>query len=121
MAAGNHHGLRKCVASFGTIAWLRSCLDVEAFPTASVIFRRSPALAPPDPQSPGFFLFTGSDMAPKSDRNRLMFAAFEAGRSVEQLGEDHALTHTRVRAVLTDEKHRRIISPEPFYRTLRRS
>jgi Mor family transcriptional regulator len=58
-------------------------------------------------------------MAPKSDRNRRIFAAFEAGQSLEQLGEDHALTHTRVRAVLTDEEHKRIISPEPFYRTLR--
>jgi len=50
-----------------------------------------------------------------------MFAAFEAGRSLAQLSEDHALTHVRVRAVLTDEKHRRIISPEPFYRALRGS
>ena len=58
-------------------------------------------------------------MAPKSDRNRLIFAAFEAGRSLEQLGEDHALSHARVRAVLTDEKHKRVISPELFYRTLR--
>ena len=58
-------------------------------------------------------------MAPKSDRNRQIFAAFEAGRSLEQLGEEHSLTHMRVRAVLTDEKHKRIISPEPFYRTLR--
>ena len=57
-------------------------------------------------------------MAPKSDRNRQIFAAFEAGRSLAQLGEDHALTHIRVRAVLTDEKHRRMISPEPFYRAL---
>jgi Mor family transcriptional regulator len=60
-------------------------------------------------------------MAPKSDRNRLIFAAFEAGRSLEQLGEDHALSHARVRAVLTDEKHKRVISPEPFYRALRRT
>lgn len=60
-------------------------------------------------------------MAPKSDRNRRIFAAFEAGRSLEQLSEDHALTHTRVRAVLTDEKHKRFISPEPFYRALRRN
>jgi len=60
-------------------------------------------------------------MPPKSDRNRLMFAAFETGRSLEQLGEDHRLTQARVRTVLTAEKHRRTVSPEPFYRTLRAS
>jgi hypothetical protein len=48
-----------------------------------------------------------------------MFAAFEAGHSLEQLGGDHALTCQRVRAVLTDEKHKRIVSLEPFYRALR--
>jgi hypothetical protein len=58
-------------------------------------------------------------MSPKSDRNRRMFAAFLAGQSLEQLGADHALTHLRVRAVLTDEKNRRIVSPDPFYRSLR--
>jgi hypothetical protein len=58
-------------------------------------------------------------MSPKSDRNRCMFAAFEAGQSLEQLGDMHCLTQARVRAVLTDEKHKRTVSPEPFYRTLR--
>jgi Mor family transcriptional regulator len=58
-------------------------------------------------------------MSRKSDRNRMMFAAFTAGRSMEQLGKEHALTFERVRAVLTDEKHRRIVSLDPFYRTLR--
>jgi hypothetical protein len=58
-------------------------------------------------------------MSPKSDRNRVIFAAFAAGRSMAQLGEDHALTCERVRTVLTDEKHRRIVSLDPFYRALR--
>jgi hypothetical protein len=58
-------------------------------------------------------------MPSKSDRNRLMFAAFEAGRSPEQLAEDHALTYQHVRAVLTAETHRRNVSTEPFYRDLR--
>jgi len=58
-------------------------------------------------------------MAPKSDRNRQIFAAFEAGQSLEQLGEYHCLSPSRVRAILMDEKHRRTVSPEPFYRTLR--
>ncbi len=58
-------------------------------------------------------------MSPKSDRNRRMFDAFEAGQSLAQLGDIYCLTQARVRAVLTDEKHKRTVSPEPFYRTLR--
>jgi hypothetical protein len=58
-------------------------------------------------------------MTSNSDRNRQIFAAFQAGQSLEQLGEDHGLTPGRVRAILLDEKHRRTVSPEPFYRTLR--
>ena len=59
------------------------------------------------------------EMAPKSDRNRQIFAAFEAGQSLEQLSEHHGLSPGRVYAVLTDEKHRRKVSPKPFYRFLR--
>jgi len=59
------------------------------------------------------------EMAPKSDRNRQIFAAFEAGQSLEQLGEYHGLSPARIHAVLMAEKHKRIISPEPFYRSLR--
>lgn len=59
------------------------------------------------------------EMAPKSDRNRNIFAAFAAGQSLEQLGEYHCLTPGRVHAVLMAEKHKRIVSPEPFYRSLR--
>ena len=58
-------------------------------------------------------------MAPNLDRNRRIFAAFEAGRSTEQLGEDYALTDARVRAILTDERHKRSVSPHPFHRSLR--
>jgi len=58
-------------------------------------------------------------MALKSDRNRQMFAAFEAGQSLEQLGEHHSLSPGRVHAVLMAEKHKRTVSPEPFYRSLR--
>jgi hypothetical protein len=58
-------------------------------------------------------------MPPKSDRNRHIFAAFEAGQSLKQLGDVHCLTQARVRAVLMAEKHKRTVSPEPFYRTLR--
>jgi len=48
-----------------------------------------------------------------------MFAAFEAGRTIEQIAQDYHLTEGRVRAVLTAEKNRRFLSPEPFYRELR--
>ena len=58
-------------------------------------------------------------MPRKSDRNRRMFTAFAQGRTLEQLGEEHALTCQRVRAVLVDEKNRRNHSVEPFYRSLR--
>ena len=57
----------------------------------------------------------------KTDRNRRMLADFEAGHSLERLGADHALTSSRVLAVLTDEKHRRQVSPDPFYSSLRRA
>ncbi len=60
-------------------------------------------------------------MPPKTDRNRRIMADFEAGHSLEQLSADHGLTPLRVQAVLTDEKHRRRISPDPFYRSLRRA
>jgi hypothetical protein len=58
-------------------------------------------------------------MAPKSDRNRNIFAAFEAGQSLAQLEDVHCLTQGRIRAVLTAEKHKRTVSPEPFYRIIR--
>ena len=58
-------------------------------------------------------------MPSKIDRNRRMLAEFEAGQSLEQLSADHALTRPRIRAVLTDEKNRRSVSPDPFYRSLR--
>ena len=58
-------------------------------------------------------------MSPLSDRNRLMFAAFQTGRTMEEIAKDHTLTQMRVRAVLTDEKHKRVVSLEPFYRALR--
>ncbi|MBA2587845.1 MAG: hypothetical protein H0U98_04380 [Alphaproteobacteria bacterium] len=60
-------------------------------------------------------------MASKIDRNRRMMADFVAGHSLEQLGADHALTLLRVLAVLTDEKNRRGVSTDPFYRSLRRA
>lgn len=58
-------------------------------------------------------------MPRKSDRNRRIYDAFAQGRTMEQLGEEYALSCQRVRALLTDERHRRIVSLEPFYRALR--
>jgi Mor family transcriptional regulator len=58
-------------------------------------------------------------MTPNLDRNRRIFAAFEAGRSTEQLSKEYALTDARIRAILTDERHKRSVSPHPFYRGLR--
>jgi Mor family transcriptional regulator len=55
------------------------------------------------------------------DRNREIFAAFEKGSSVEQLAEDYGLTCGRVRAVLISERHKRTVSLEPFYQSLRGS
>ena len=69
---------------------------------------------------PGFFLATRISMPPKTDRNRRIMADFEAGQSPEQLSAEYGLTVLRVLAVLTDEKHRRRVSPDPFYRSLRR-
>jgi predicted transcriptional regulator len=58
-------------------------------------------------------------MANTSGRNHEMLAAYEAGRTVEQLSEDHGLACTSVRSILTGERHKRRLSPELFYRALR--
>ena len=58
-------------------------------------------------------------MPRKWERNRQIFTAFAQGRTLEQLGEEHALTCDRVHAILIAEKHRRTHSVEPFYRSLR--
>jgi Mor family transcriptional regulator len=53
------------------------------------------------------------------DRNRLIYTAFEAGRTISELAIDYGLTGMRIRAVLLDEGHKRIVSPEPFYCEMR--
>ena len=47
-------------------------------------------------------------------------ADIEAGQSLLQLSADNGLTVLWVLAVLTDEKHRRRVSPNQFYRSLRK-
>jgi hypothetical protein len=58
-------------------------------------------------------------MRKTGDRNREMMAAFDAGKTIEQLACDYRLTEDWVRTVLAAEKQRRLFSPEPFYRELR--
>ena len=60
-------------------------------------------------------------MEKNTNRNRDIVAAFEAGIAVEQLSGDYCLTQARIRAILVDERNRRAVSPDPFYRVLRAS
>jgi len=54
-----------------------------------------------------------------TDRNREMFSRFKAGMTVESLAAQYGLTVQRIRALLIDERHRRNLSPEHFYRAQR--
>ena len=53
------------------------------------------------------------------DRNRQIYTAFKAGRAIAELGVDYGLTGFRIRAILMDEGHRRVVSLEPFYCEIR--
>ena len=53
------------------------------------------------------------------DRNREMIAIFEAGGPIELLMARYKLSENRVRAILADEKNRRLTSPDPYYRSKR--
>jgi hypothetical protein len=55
------------------------------------------------------------------ERDRAILIAFEAGRTLKQLAEDYELKVDRVNTIMIAERHRRVISPEPFYRGLRRA
>jgi hypothetical protein len=50
-----------------------------------------------------------------TDRNRLIYTAFAAGRTITELSRDYGVTGLRIRAILMDENHKRVVSPEPFY------
>jgi hypothetical protein len=52
-------------------------------------------------------------------RDHEILTAFEAGRTPEQLAEDHALGVGRIHAIIAAERCKRAVSPAPFYRTLR--
>ena len=53
------------------------------------------------------------------DRNRQIHTAFEAGRSREELAQDYTLTPQHIRAIINNEKHRRDVSTEKFYKSFR--
>ena len=59
-------------------------------------------------------------MLRKSERDWEILVSFEAGRSREQLAADYGLSGTRIQDILMAQRLKRIISPEPFYRNLRR-
>ncbi len=44
-----------------------------------------------------------------------MLVAFEAGRTLEQLAEDYAVTAERVHAIVTAERHRRTYTPDALW------
>jgi hypothetical protein len=64
-------------------------------------------------------VFSGSFLSKTSERNRELFSAYEAGRTIKQLSENYGLTEERVRTILTDEKLKLRFSTDPFYRKLR--
>ena len=52
-------------------------------------------------------------------RNRSTFAAHAAGRTIDELANEYLLTRTRLAAILTSERHRIAVSPDPNYCDLR--
>ena len=59
-------------------------------------------------------------MERKTERDRQILAAFEAGKSIEELSQVHGLTSKRITAILTTERHKRTVSMDPFYRSIRK-
>ena len=58
-------------------------------------------------------------MPNKAERNREMLAAYEAGRTIQQLAQDYGLSETSIGSILTGERHKRALSPDPYYRAFR--
>ena len=56
-----------------------------------------------------------------TERNREIFASFQAGKSVGELAEIYALAPTTVGALIRIEGHKLEVSIDDFYRDLRRS
>ena len=54
-----------------------------------------------------------------AERNRSLIAAYEAGDDIEKLVHCYGISAKRIRAIIADEKNRRRVSREPFYRNFR--
>jgi hypothetical protein len=57
----------------------------------------------------------------QGERNRSILLAYINGRSVEQLAKWHALATVTIRGIISIERHRVDVSPEPEYCALRDS
>jgi len=55
----------------------------------------------------------------KTTRNRELMARYKAGDPIELLMIRYRLSENRVRAILSDERNRRLTSTDPFYRNMR--
>jgi Mor family transcriptional regulator len=58
-------------------------------------------------------------MSKMSLRNREIFSALQAGKSLEDIAHLYGLTATRIKAILREEKLKRRYSLEAAYRDLR--
>ena len=58
-------------------------------------------------------------MLPNIERDRKIYEAFEAGQSLEQLSRVYKLSSIRIDNIITAERYKRAVSPEPFYRAIR--
>jgi hypothetical protein len=56
-----------------------------------------------------------------TQRNREIFAGFQAGETVNQLAEGHGLAPATVASILNAEKHKLAVSIDEFYLGLRSS
>jgi hypothetical protein len=55
------------------------------------------------------------------NRNRDIYSATLAGALIPQIAAQYGLTPCRVRQILTEEQHRRAVSPDDYYRDLRKA
>lgn len=63
----------------------------------------------------------GQGMRWREERNRKIYSAYQAGRSISQLSQDFHLRPDRVRVILAEERNKQSFSPQPYYRTLRKN
>ncbi|MDR3562620.1 MAG: hypothetical protein P4N59_14460 [Negativicutes bacterium] len=58
-------------------------------------------------------------MLPNTERNRKIHETFEAGQSLEQLSKMYELSCERIAKIITAERNKIAVSPEPLYRAMR--